>query len=291
MLTVRAFAKVNLVLEVLGRRGDGYHEIASIMQTLSLSDVLTLKPASRIGLKFSLPGIPDDTNIVLKSAYRLAEVTGFVGGVVVGLEKHIPLGAGLGGGSSDAAAVLCGLNNLWQLGLTREQLAGIGAGLGSDVPFFIYGGTCLVEGRGERVTPLADLEKMWFVLLRPDLPVQPGKTAALYQMVRTGHYTSGELSAGVRELFESGGERQAGPLYNVFEKVASDAFPGLSKYMEQFLRAGAPEVHLAGSGPVLFTMLHNEKRASEIHANLVAGGLESHLVTSVKREEIDCRGG
>ena len=288
MLTVRAFAKVNLVLEVLGRRADGYHEIASIMQTVSLSDVLTLEPASRIGLKFSLPGLPDHTNIVLKAAQRLAEVTGFGGGVVIGLEKYIPMGAGLGGGSSDAAAVLCSLNNLWQLGLTREQLVAIGAGLGSDVPFFVYGGTCMVEGRGERVTPLADLEKIWFVLLRPDLPELTGKTATLYRLVKPGHYTSGELSTGVRKLLESGSERKPGPLYNVFEKVAPDAFPSLGKYMEQFLRAGAPEVHLAGSGPVLFTMLHNEKQASEIHANLLAGGLESHLVTSVGSEEIGC---
>lgn len=289
MLTIKAFAKVNLVLEVLGRRTDGYHEIASIMQTLSLNDVLTLEPADRIGLKFSPPGLADHANIVLKAAKRLADVTGYGGGVVISLEKHIPIGAGLGGGSSDAAAVLCGLNKLWQLGLTREQLAEIGAGLGSDVPFFVYGGACMVEGRGERVTPLADLEKMCFVLLRPDLPVRPGKTAALYRLVKPGHYTSGELSAGVRELFESGGKGQPVPFYNVFEKVAPDAFPGLGKHMQQFLRAGAPEVHLAGSGPVLFTMLHNEKQACEIHANLVAGGLESHLATSVKREEIGCR--
>lgn len=288
MLTLKAFAKVNLVLEVLGRRADGYHEIASIMQTVSLNDVLTLEPAGRIRLNLSLPGLPDQANIVLKAAQRLAEVTGYGGGVVIGLEKHIPIGAGLGGGSSDAAAVLCGLNRLWQLGLTREQLAAIGAGLGSDIPFFIYGGACLVEGKGERITPLADLEQMWFVLLRPDLPVLTGKTAKLYRLVESGHYTSGEISAGVRELLESGGERKPGPLYNVFEKVAPDAFPGLGKYMEEFRRAGAPDVHLAGSGPVLFTMLHDNRLASDIHANLLADGLESHLVTSVGREEIGC---
>jgi len=286
VLTVRAFAKVNLVLEVLGRRADGYHEIASIMQTVSLSDILTLESADRIGLKFSPPGLSDHANIALKAAQRLAEITGFRGGVVIGLEKRIPMGAGLGGGSSDAAAVLCGLNNLWQLGLTGQRLAEIGAGLGSDVPFFVYGGSCLVEGRGERITPLADLQKMWFVLLRPDLPVRLGKTAALYRLLKPEHYTSGEISAGARKLLESGGKRQEGPLYNVFEKVAPDAFPGLGKYMELLRRAGAPQVHLAGSGPVLFTMLHDEKQASDIHANLLADGLEVHLVTSVGREEI-----
>jgi 4-diphosphocytidyl-2-C-methyl-D-erythritol kinase len=288
VLTLKAFAKVNLVLEVLGRRADGYHEIASVMQTVSLYDVLTLEPASHIKLDFSLPGLPDRANIVLKAAEALAKFAGCSMGAVIGLEKNIPVGAGLGGGSSDAAAVLRGLNRLWRLELTREQLAAIGAGLGSDVPFFIYGGACLIGGRGERVTPLADLDQAWFVLLRPDMAVSPDKTAALYRLVKPGHYTSGDLSSGMRELFENRGEAKPAPLYNVFEKVAPAAFPGLDKYMEEFLKAGAPEVHLAGSGPVLFTMLHDERQASGIHARLMAGGLDSYLVTSVGREEIDC---
>lgn len=288
MLTLKAYAKLNLVLEVLGRRADGYHEIVSIMQTVSLHDILTLEVAGRITLNFSLPGLPDHANMVLKAAQRLAEVTGYGGGAVIGLEKHIPVGAGLGGGSSDAAAALRGLNKLWQLGLTAERLMAIGAGLGSDVPFFIYGGACLVEGRGERVTPLADLEKTWFVLLRPDLPVPPGKTAALYRLVQPVHYTSGGLSTGMRDQFARLGERKPWTIYNVFEKVAPGAFPGLSKYMEDFRWEGASEVHLAGSGPMLFTLLDDEMRASVIHANLLAGGLDSYLVTSVKREEIDC---
>jgi 4-diphosphocytidyl-2-C-methyl-D-erythritol kinase len=287
MLTLKAFAKVNLVLEVLGGRDDGYHEIASIMQTVGLCDVLTLQPASHIKLNFSLPGLPDHANIILKAAEALAKFAGCSKGAVIGLEKNIPMGAGLGGGSSDAGAVLRGLNRLWQLGLATEQLVAIGAGIGSDVPFFIYGGTCLIGGRGERVTPLADIDQAWFVLLRPDLAVSPAKTAALYRLIGPGHYTSGCLSAGMRELFETRDKRKQGTLYNVFEKVATDAFPGLGKYMQEFGRAGAPEVHLAGSGPVLFTMLYDERLASAIHANLLAGGLDSYLVTSVGREEID----
>jgi 4-diphosphocytidyl-2-C-methyl-D-erythritol kinase len=287
MLTLKAFAKVNLVLEVLARRDDGYHEIASIMQTVSLCDVLTLEPASRIKLNFSLPGLPDHENIILKAAEALAKFAGCSKGVVIGLEKNIPMGSGLGGGSSDAAAVLRGLNRLWQLDLTKGQLSAIGAGIGSDVPFFIYGGTCLAEGRGERVTPLLGLKQTWFVLLRPDLAVSPAKTASLYRLIEPGHYTSGGLSAGMREQFEAVGERKHGTIYNVFEKVAADAFPGLGKYMQEFSRAGAPEVHLAGSGPVLFTMLYDERLASRIYASLLAAGLDAYLVTSVGREEID----
>jgi len=288
VLTLKAFAKVNLALEVLARRVDGYHDIASIMQTVSLYDVLTLEPAGHITLKSSLPGIPDHDNIILKAARRLSEATGCGRGAMIGLEKNIPMDAGLGGGSSDAAAVLSGLNRLWQLAISAEQLAAIGAGLGSDVPFFIYGGTCLIEGKGERVTPLPDFEQSWFVLLRPDLTISSGKTARLYSLVSPGHYSSGGLTTGIREQIECGGQRKPVSVYNVFEKVVSDAYPGLVKYIEEFRRAGAPEVHLAGSGPVLFTLLRDGKLASDIHANLLAGGLESYLATSVGRQEIGC---
>jgi len=288
VLRLKAFAKVNLVLEVLGRRADGYHDIASIMQTVSLYDLVTLEPAGHIKLKFSPPGLPDHANIVFKAAQRLVEATGCGEGVAIGLEKNIPMCAGLGGGSSDAAVVLRGLNELWQLGLTQEKLASIGAGLGSDVPFFIYGGTCLSEGRGEKITPLPDLEQTWFVLLRPDLPVSSGKTAALYRLIKAGHYTTGELSKGLLEQLKNTGKRRSGPLFNVFEEVANDAFPGLKEYAEEFRRAGASGIHLAGSGPVLFTLPDDQKQASDIHTNLLERGLESYLVSSVKREEIGC---
>ncbi len=288
MLTLRAFAKLNLVLEVLGSRSDGYHDISSIIQTVSLHDVVTLEPADRIELKFSLPGVEKQANVALIAAQVLSEFMGCDRGVVIGLEKRIPVAAGLGGGSSDAAAVLRGLNSLWQLELTGEKLAAIGAGIGSDVPFFIYGGACLVEGRGERITPLSDLERAWFVLLRPDVPVLTGKTAALYGLLKSDHYSSSAVCANVRRQFESGAEMKPGSLYNVFEKVAPAAFPGMSKYIEEFRRAGASEVHLAGSGPVLFAMLYNEKEASDIHANLLAAGIESYLVTSTGRDQFGC---
>jgi len=288
VLRLKAFAKLNLVLEVLGSRSDGYHDISSIMQAISMHDVLTLQLADRIELKHRLPGVEDRDNLALRAAQTLGDATGCKRGVAIELEKHIPSGAGLGGGSSDAAAVLRGLNILWRLGLTADKLAAIGAGLGSDVPFLIYGGTCLVEGRGERITPLADLEQTWFVLLRPHVPVPSGKTAALYSLLKPAHYSDGDFSSTVRRQLESGAERRPQALFNVFERVLPDAFPGLDRYIEDFHRAGASEVHLAGSGPVLFTMLNNDKQASDIHAHLLAHQLESYIVTSVGRQEIGC---
>jgi 4-diphosphocytidyl-2-C-methyl-D-erythritol kinase len=287
LLTLKAFAKLNLVLEVLGRRSDGYHDISSIMQAISMHDVLTLEPADRIGLKYSLPGVDDRDNLALRAAQVLVGATGCKQGVMIELQKHIPAGAGLGGGSSDAAAVLRGLNSLWQLGLKTEKLAAIGARLGSDVPFFIYGGVCLAEGRGELITPLDDLEQAWFVLLRPAMPVPPGKTAALYGMLKPAHYSEGAVTANFRKQLASGTEKGHPAIFNVFENVMSAAYPGLDGYIEELRQAGAPDVHLAGSGPVLFTMLNNGKQASDIHAVLLAHRMESYIVTSVGRQDCD----
>ncbi len=286
MIRLKAFAKLNLVLEVLGRRSDGYHDISSIMQTVSLHDVVTIEPADSIRLNSSMPGVDDRDNLALRAAQILKEVTGCKPGAVIGLEKHIPSGAGLGGGSSDAAAVLRGLNILWELGLPLEKLAEIGAGLGSDVPFFIYGGTCLAEGRGERITPLDDPGQAWFVLLRPEVRIPPRKTAALYSMLGPEHYSDGAACAQAMKQLQSGIDRGQQLVFNVFETVMSSAYPGLDRYIQEFLRAGAPAVHLAGSGPVLFTMLNNERQTSDIHAGLLAQRMESHMVTSVGRQDI-----
>ncbi|GAI27125.1 unnamed protein product, partial [marine sediment metagenome] len=175
MLTGLAPAKINLVLEVLGKRDDGYHEIRSLVQTISLYDVLSFELAEGISLDCTEPSLQSPDNLAIQAARLLREVSGSEKGVKIGLEKRIPWGAGLGGGSSDAAAVLLALNKLWGLDLTTSGLVGLGAKLGSDVPFFIYKGTALVEGRGERVTPLSASLPGWFVLLLPPLPQMPGK--------------------------------------------------------------------------------------------------------------------
>jgi 4-diphosphocytidyl-2-C-methyl-D-erythritol kinase len=287
LLTLKAFAKINLVLEVLGKRSDGYHDIASIMQTVDMFDILTFEPAEEIKLTCTIQGLRADTNMVLKAGKALKKATDYKGGAVIGLEKHIPRGAGLGGGSSDAAVTLTALNRLWGLGLAAEDLCSIGAGLGSDVPFFIYGGTFLAEGRGEKLTRLPDLEQAWFILLRPDIPAQPAKTARLYAMLRPEHFTTGEPVSNARQLLLKERSIRPGLLYNVFEKVAFEAFPGLDKYRDKFKSAGADEIHLAGSGPVLFTMRSEKSEAMAIQEKLVAQGADSCVISSVKSQQIE----
>ena len=147
-------AKVNLTLEVLGKRDDGYHEIASVMQAVSLFDTLTLSLAEDVQLIADVPELGTRDNLVYRAAELIKRVKRVDEGVEIRLNKGIPIAAGMGGGSSDAAATLLGLNLLWGLSLDTKELEGLAAQLGSDVPFFLSGGSALAEGRGERITPL-----------------------------------------------------------------------------------------------------------------------------------------
>jgi 4-diphosphocytidyl-2-C-methyl-D-erythritol kinase len=284
VLTLKAYAKVNLVLEVLGRRGDGYHEIASLMQTIGLHDVLTFEAADKIEFSCSAAELQTKDNLVLKAVRALRQATGEKAGARIALEKKIPLATGLGGGSSDAAAALKGLNILWDVGLTAEKLADIGAGIGSDVPFFIYGGTCLSQGRGEKITPLPDIRRAWLVLLKPVITVPVHKTAALYGMLRPGHYSTGGLAAAAAERLQEG-EIETGMLYNTFDSVAAEAYNGLQWYREAMEKAGAAGIHLAGSGPLLFSMFHSRKDALSVQAKLSLINMDSILVSGVARDE------
>lgn len=267
-------AKVNLSLEVLGRYPDGYHRIASVMQTISLADTLTLEPSGEIRFRCDRPGLNIDDNLVVRAARLLQATAGYQGGANIFLAKDIPEAAGLGGGSSDAAATLKGLHELWGLGLPQERVKKIAAGLGSDVPFFLFGGTALVEGRGEMVTPLPASGRIWLVLLRPPL-ILPEKTRRLYGALTPQHYTAGEHTELLTDALRGGQLLSEEMFFNAFEQVASGVFTGLEEYQRRFREAGAGRVHLAGSGPTLFALFEHRGQAEEALTNL--GGVEAYL--------------
>ena len=278
MLTVYAPAKVNLVLEVLGRLGD-YHSMSSIVQSIDLCDVLTFEPDSDIRFKCDAPGLEHD-NLVTRAAELLKACTGCGLGARIELRKRIPWGVGLGGGSSDAAATLLGLNELWRLGLSTGELVDLGAKLGSDVPFFMYGGTALVEGRGEKVTPLPSLASTHFVLLVPPLPKIEGKTGRMYDRLNSAHFTEGRfVQQGVAALTRGEAIDHAG-IFNAFERVVFDLLAELDGCRKALQEGGAPAVHLAGSGPCLFTFYSAIDRAAELFSQLRAQGFECYLAVS-----------
>ena len=277
MLTLQAPAKLNLTLEVLGERQDGFHEIRSVIQTINLCDSLYFQLGQNMEFKSDMSEWAPEKSLVSKAAGLLQEATGCTKGVTIEVNKRIPWLSGLGGDSSDAATILRGLNKLWGLGLSLEELLGLASQLSSDASFFLFGGTALAEGRGEIVTPLPSLPHMWVVLMMPPVPRRPGKTKQLYASLRASHYTGGQITDRLVTSLTRGGEVTSSSLFNVFDEVALDNFAGLGKYREQFLKAGAQEVHLAGSGPALFTLVRDKNRAEKIYENFQRQGLESCL--------------
>ena len=267
MLTLEAPAKINLTLEVTGRREDGYHDIASIMQTVDLTDELTFDEADELTLECDAPELQTEDNLVLRAARLLRQHAGVVRGARIGLRKRIPHPAGLGGGSSDAATALTGLCRLWGLDMTARDLTPLAASLGSDIPFFLHGGTALVSGRGEKVRPLPAAELGWIIILAPDL-VTENKTAAMYGRLSPSDMTRGFLTRKLAARIAGGSDVPPQFLFNVFDSVALEAFEPLESYWRTLEDLGAREVHLAGSGPAMFAPVSRKEIGTAIHLML-----------------------
>lgn len=267
LVTVQAYAKINLTLEVLHRREDGYHQIASILQSVGLCDTINASPAAE--LEVEAPGLdcPPAENLILKAAQLLREATGYTGGAHIHVIKRIPQAGGLGGGSSDAAAALRALNRLWGLNLGQQELLDLGRRLGSDVPFFLYGGTALVEGRGEAVTPLPPLTGLWAFLVTPPLLI-PNKTRSLYAALSPADYTDGSATHRLATDLLAGRSLDTTLLCNVFERVAYTLYPLIATYRDALFAAGAPFVRLSGSGPTLYTLLSDQETGLRIQQGL-----------------------
>ena len=285
MLTLHAHAKINLTLEVIARRDDGYHEITSILQTIDLADELSFEPAKKI--EFACPH-PGSNNVelleepIIKAAYQLQKETGCTRGALIRLESvSIPRAAGLGSSSTDPATVLNGLNQLWELGLSQDELGTMASQIGSDTPFFIHGGTALAKGRGEKISPLPSPSKTWLVLLHPPIDPVPDKTSKMYQNLGPSHFTSGELTQRLADGLNNQEDLQSYLLCNTFECIAFDFFTKLNDYRAKFRAAGAESVHLAGAGPALFTLVENESTGKQLTNRLKGDGLEAYLTHTV----------
>ncbi len=281
MVTLKAPAKLNLTLEILAKREDGFHEILGVIQTIDLCDVLSFSSSNGIEVASDSAGWIAEKSLVSKAVSLLKETTGCSKGVKIGVKKNIPLVSGLGGDSSDAATVLLGLNQFWELGLTEEELLRLSMKLGSDVPFFLYGGTALIEGRGKLVTPLPSLPHTWFLLTMPVVPVIPDKTKQLYNDIKPNHYTDGQITQRLITELKEGNEISSSFLFNTFENIAFTRFPGLEVAKEHMLKIGANNVHLAGSGPTLFTMVDERDRAEDLFQQFKKQRLNPYLAESL----------
>lgn len=277
----RACAKINLTLEVIGKRDDGYHDIASVVQAIDLCDTLHFQPEEYVCLASSVPQLVSPRNIVYQAVELLRDIAGSRRGVSIDLEKGIPLASGLGGGSSDAAATLQAVNELWELNLQHEELIRLGASLGSDVPFFLGGEpTALVEGRGENVTSLPTVAKTCVVLVMPPVEIA-NKTQEMYARLDPSYFSRGEYTQRMVELIEEGGRIDPRFCYNAFDDAAFSFFTELEDYRIRFMAAGARRVHLAGSGPALFTLAEGKAQGEDIYHRLKKEKVEVHLTETL----------
>lgn len=290
---IKAPAKVNLYLKVLGRREDGYHQILSLMQMVGLYDFLAFREErSEIHLTVEDGLLPADrSNLIIRAAEALQGAASSKGerpkGASIRLTKQIPIAAGLGGGSSDAAATLIGLNRLWGLRWPRERLAELGATLGSDVPFFLYGPTAWASGRGEQIEPAGSTGPGWMVLVNPGFTVS---TAWVYQefsrklgLTKRGReITINKFIAhrpSLREIFHRP--------HNDLEEVTLEAFPQLTQIKKELLRLGGKGILMSGSGPTLFALFKEYASAKQAAAAFDQGGsVRSWVARVLKRSPV-----
>ena len=284
-VTIRAHAKVNLDLRVLGTRADGFHELRTVFQALALHDVIrcTSRPGP-FAIECSTAGIPlDETNLIWRAAqtlWRSLRRTGAVRDVVLRLEKQIPQQAGLGGGSADAAATLMALAALWRVPVRPSQLTDLAAHIGSDVPFSLSGGTALGLGRGEEVYPLADLPRHWIVLLIPGFGVSTTEAYGWYDAER-------ELSRAPREPQHVPGPwpSRAAQMINDLEAPIAAHHPEIDQMKAALKRAGALAAAMSGSGSTVFGLFQKGRDALKAMQHLKGSGWQAILTETLDRGE------
>lgn len=258
-------AKINLGLDVLSKRSDGYHEVRMIMQSIRLHDKVSVTPAKKgsgIQLRSSTIMIPSDaSNLAWKAADALYRRFHMEEGVRIDIHKRIPVAAGLGGGSADAAAVLVGINQLFSLGLTSDELCAIGGEIGADVPFCVLRGCALAEGIGEKLTPLPTILKDTLLVARPDLQLSTPKIyAALDEEEELDHP---DIDGMVRAIRENKPEELKGLLGNCMQDMVFREYPEVKKLRDTMLRAGARVSVMSGSGPSVYGLFENSEDAEK----------------------------
>ena len=280
-MLVSAFAKLNLCLEILGKRGDGYHEVRTVLQAIDLADCIEIRPASELNVRCSAPGLEGQSNLAWRAAMDLAKHSRRIPMADISIEKRIPTGMGLGGGSSDAAAVLLALNDLWDLKLPLAQLAGIAAGLGSDVPYFLWGGAALAGGRGEDVQPLPSRPGLPVTLICPAETLE-AKTAHLYGKLQPQNFSDGGV---VQHLIQNimSGHYPDDMFCNAFESVAMQEFPGLKDVHRIVAQVTGRRPHLTGAGPALFLLPSSEAEYGRVCEALPSELAQAYFVRTMGR--------
>ena len=272
-MRLQAFAKINLGLDVLGKREDGYHEVRMIMQTIRMYDQLDMRKSVEPGIHLTTNKkyIPlDENNLVWRAAKLMMDTCGIMEGVSIHLHKVIPVAAGMAGGSSDAAATLVGMNRLFHCGLSKEKLMELGVQIGADVPYCVLRGTALAEGIGEKLTVLPPMPDCWILIGKPGISVS---TKYVYTTLDLNTDTVHPDIDGMKKALEDGNlygitERMG----NVLQDVTIPAYPEVERIKEQMKALGAVNAMMSGSGPTVFGIFDNEEKAQKACQKLRESG-------------------
>lgn len=267
MLYVKAPAKINLTLDVLHKRPDNYHEVEMIMTTVDLADRIGLKETERgIHIESADRFVPNDSrNLAYQAAKLIKDTYHIKSGVIIKLDKKIPVAAGLAGGSSDAAATLKGLNKLWKLGLSLDKLAELGTKIGSDVAFCVYGGTALAKGRGEIIQQLPAPPNCWVILAKPTIGVSTAEVYGAFDVNKAEHPDTRKM---VEAIENKDYAAVCANLGNALESVTLSLYPEVAQIKEQMKKFGADAVLMSGSGPTVFGLVQQEARIPRIYNGL-----------------------
>ncbi len=277
-LELKALGKINLGLDVLGRRENGYHDVRMVMQTLYLYDNVTLTKKATPGIEiesnlFYLP--KNEENIAWKAAKLLMDEFDIKEGIKIHLDKHIPVAAGMAGGSSNAAAVLYGMNQMFRLGLSPKDLMDRGVKLGADVPYCIMRGTVLAEGIGEKLSPLPPLPKCYILIAKPPISVS---TKMVYEKLDSCEIKEHPDIDGILDGLKAQDlKKVASSMGNVLEKVTIEAYPVIARIKECMLESGALGSMMSGSGPTVFGIFEDRKTAKEAFSKVKAQNLAKQV--------------
>lgn len=277
-ISVKALAKINLGLDVLRRREDGYHEVKMVMQTIHLFDRLEIKRTANRGIRIetNLSFLPtNENNLVFQAARLLIEEFGISDGIFVELQKHIPVAAGMAGGSTDAAAVLYGMNRMFDLGLTKEELMQRGLKIGADVPYCLMRGTALAEGIGEKLTALPPMVKCPVLIAKPQVNVS---TRFVYENLKLNDTTEHpDIDLLIREIRRKDLKKIAAGMGNILETVTGKEYPVIEQIRHHMMENGALNARMSGSGPTVFGLFDSEDTAAGAYEAMKESGLSRQV--------------
>ena len=291
MITINANAKINLTMDILDKRSDGYHEIKSIMQTIELADIIEIAKIDK-GIKIDLdaaevPGgetLPaNEDNLAYRAAKAMIDEYNLNSGIFIRLQKKIPISAGLAGGSADAAAVIRGMNKLFDLHLSTDELCAVGEKVGSDVPFCIIGGTCLVYGRGEKLKRLPDIPPTPIVLVKPRGAIPTEWAYKTYDKDKSADHPDTDAICEALNIYDY--EATFELLFNVFEHVAVKKYPAIVQYKEKMIEVGAVAAVMSGSGPTVLCVAKTQNDAINIAETFKDSGAQIFVTRTIGRLE------